>query len=75
MNTEEEEKESAKSKRRLNIPEGALVIMPMRNRVLFPSMMMPLAVRSPARRHAVEEAVRQQVPLGFVGPRARPRAL
>ena len=40
--------------------------MPMRNRVLFPSMMMPLAVRSPARRHAVEEAVRQQVPIGFV---------
>ena len=66
MNTEEEEKESAKSKQRLNIPEGALVIMPMRNRVLFPSMMMPLAVRSPARRHAVEEAVRQQVPIGFV---------
>ena len=66
MNTEEEEKESAKSKQRLNIPEGALVIMPMRNRVLFPSMMMPLAVRSPARRHAVEEAVRQQVPIGIV---------
>jgi len=66
MNTEEEEKESAKSKQRLNIPEGALVIIPMRNRVLFPSMMMPLAVRSPARRHAVEEAVRQQVPIGFV---------
>ena len=66
MNTEEEEKESAKSKQRLNIPEGALVIIPMRNRVLFPAMMMPLSVRSPARRHAVEEAVRQQVPIGFV---------
>jgi len=47
MNTEEEEKESVKSKQHLNIPEGALVIMPMRNRVLFPSMMMPAAVRSP----------------------------
>ena len=66
MNTEAEEKESAKSKQRLNIPEGALVIIPMRNRVLFPAMMMPLSVRSPARRHAVEEAVRQQVPIGFV---------
>ncbi len=66
MNTEEEEKESVKSKQRLNIPEGALVILPMRNRVLFPSMIMPLSVRSPARRHAVEEAVRQQVPVGFV---------
>ena len=58
--------ETPKSKARLNIPEGALVIIPMRNRVLFPAMMMPLSVRSPARRHAVEEAVRQQVPVGFV---------
>ncbi len=58
--------ETPKSKARLNIPEGALVIIPMRNRVLFPAMMMPLSVRSPARRHAVEEAVRQQVPIGFV---------
>jgi len=66
MNTEAEEKESSKSKQRLNIPEGALVIIPMRNRVLFPAMMMPLSVRSPSRRHAVEEAVRQQVPIGFV---------
>ena len=66
MNTEAEEKESAKSKQRLNIPEGALVIIPMRNRVLFPAMMMPLSVRSPARRQAVEEAVRQQASIGFV---------
>ncbi|HEV8724556.1 MAG TPA: endopeptidase La [Candidatus Binatia bacterium] len=58
--------ETPKSKARLNIPEGALVIISMRNRVLFPAMMMPLSVRSPARRHAVEEAVRQQVPIGFV---------
>ena len=67
MNTDDEgEKETNKSKPRLNIPEGALVILPMRNRVLFPSMMMPLTVRGPARRHAVEEAVRQQVPIGIV---------
>jgi ATP-dependent Lon protease len=67
MSTEEkEEKETAKAKPRLNIPEGALVILPIRNRVLFPSMMMPLTVRGRARRHAVEEAVRQQVPVGIV---------
>jgi len=67
MNTDDEgEKETNKSNPRLNIPEGALVILPMRNRVLFPSMMMPLTVRGPARRHAVEEAVRQQVPIGIV---------
>ena len=66
MNTEEEEKEAAKATPRLNIPDGALVILPVRNRVLFPSMMMPLTVRGRARRHAVEEAVRQQVPIGIV---------
>jgi ATP-dependent Lon protease len=67
MNTDqEEEKETNKAKPHLNIPEGALVILPMRNRVLFPSMMMPLTVRGSARRHAVEEAVRQQVPIGIV---------
>src|SRR5688500_17247552 len=66
MNTEEEEKEAAKSTPRVNVPEGALVVLPIRNRVLFPSMMMPLTVRGRARRHAVEEAVRQQVPIGIV---------
>ena len=61
-----EETESAKSKPRLNIPAGALIIIPLRNRVLFPSMIMPLMVRRPARLQAVEETVRQQQPIGFV---------
>ncbi|HSK30608.1 MAG TPA: LON peptidase substrate-binding domain-containing protein, partial [Candidatus Limnocylindria bacterium] len=64
-----EETASATSKARLNIPAGALVIIPLRNRVLFPSMMMPLSVNSTARRQAVEEAVRQQMPIGFVSQR------
>ena len=64
-----EENESPKSKPRLNIPEGAMVIIPMRNRVLFPSMIMPLMVRRPERLHAVEETVRQQLPIGFVTQR------
>ena len=54
------------TKPRLDIPPGALVIIPMRNRVLYPSMVMPLRVGSPARLQAVEEAVRQQVPIGFI---------
>jgi len=54
------------TKPRLDIPPGALVIIPMRNRVLYPSMVMPLMVGSPARLQAVEEAVRQQVPIGFI---------
>jgi len=61
-----EQTEAPKTKPRLNIPAGALVIIPLRNRVLFPSMIMPLMVRRPARLHAVEETVRQQVPIGFV---------
>ncbi|MGH7887859.1 MAG: endopeptidase La, partial [Candidatus Binatia bacterium] len=58
--------ETAKAKTRLNIPADALIIIPMRNRVLYPSMVMPLMVGRPARLQAVEEAVRQQMPLGFV---------
>jgi ATP-dependent Lon protease len=58
--------ETHKTKPRLNIPAGALIIIPMRNRVLYPSMVMPLMVGRPARLLAVEEAVRQQLPLGFV---------
>ncbi len=54
------------SKSLLNIPAGALVIIPLRNRVLFPSMTMPFMVRRPARQLAVEEAIRQKLPIGFV---------
>ena len=61
-----EETETPKAKSRLNIPAGALIIIPMRNRVLYPSMVMPLMVGRPARLQAVEEAVRQQLPIGFV---------
>jgi ATP-dependent Lon protease len=55
-----EENESPKSKPRLNIPEGAMVIIPLRSRVLFPSMIMPVTVRRPERLHAVEESVRKK---------------
>jgi len=64
-----DEQESQKTKFRLDIPAGAMVIVPLRNRVLFPSMMMPLSVNSPVRRQAIEEAVRQQMPIGFVSQR------
>jgi ATP-dependent Lon protease len=58
--------ETPKAKQHLNIPAGAMIIVPMRNRVLYPSMIMPLMVGTPTRLLAVEEAVRQQVPIGFV---------
>ncbi|HUS09642.1 MAG TPA: LON peptidase substrate-binding domain-containing protein, partial [Pyrinomonadaceae bacterium] len=59
----------SKSKPRLHIPEGAMIIIPMRNRVLYPSMIMPLMVNRPERLQAVEEAVRQQLPIGFIAQR------
>jgi ATP-dependent Lon protease len=61
-----EEKESIKSKARLTVPEGALVILPLRNTVLFPATIMPLVVNRPASLKVIEEAVRQQLPVGFI---------
>ena len=65
MNAEETESTKTDTKTGLNVPAGALVIIPLRSRVLYPSMMMPLMARSAARRQIIEEAVRQQIPIGF----------
>ena len=64
-----EAQENAQAKPRLVIPPGALVILPLRNTVLFPATIMPLVVARPASLRAVEEAVRQQLPVGFVAQR------
>src|SRR5437867_3059368 len=64
-----EEKEVPKPKTRLSIPAGTLVILPRRNMVLFPSTVMPLVVGRPSSLRAIEAAVRQQVPVGFVAQR------
>jgi len=61
--------ETAKPKPRLQIPTGALVILPLRNTVLFPATVMPLVVGRPVSLQAVEEAVRQQLPIGLVAQR------
>src|SRR5262249_7110865 len=61
-----EEKEEPKSKPRLTIPARALVILPLRNTVLFPATIMPLVVGRPSSLRAIQEAVRQQVAVGFV---------
>ena len=61
-----EEKELPKSKPRISIPAGAVAILPLRNMVLFPSTVMPLVVGRPSSLQAIEEAVRQQVPVGLV---------
>ena len=61
-----EEKELPKSKPRISIPAGAVAILPLRNMVLFPFTVMPLVVGRPSSLQAIEEAVRQQVPVGLV---------
>jgi ATP-dependent Lon protease len=63
------ETENKKPSRRISVPAGAMLILPLRQAVLFPSTVMPLVVGRPASLHSVEEAVRQQIQVGFVAQR------
>jgi ATP-dependent Lon protease len=64
-----QEQEKTKPTRRINVPPGALLILPLRHAVLFPSTVMPLVVGRPASLQIAEEAVRQQIQVGFVAQR------
>ena len=48
------------------LPEDALIIVPVRNVVLFPGMVVPLRVDRERSQAAVQEAVRLQRPLGIL---------
>ncbi len=48
------------------LPADALIILPMRNMVLFPGMVMPLAIGRERSVAAAQEAVREQRPLGLL---------
>ncbi len=61
-----EEKENTQTKTAHTIPPGALAILPLRNTVLFPSTIMPLVVRRRNSLQVMEEAVRQELAVGFV---------
>ena len=52
-----EEKENTQTKSTITIPAGAMVILPLRNTVLFPSTIMPLAVGRRKSLQVVEHAV------------------
>jgi ATP-dependent Lon protease len=75
MSVEEELKNESVSRKvpearpGVQIPAGALVILSLRNSVLFPSTVIPLSIGRPSSLQAVEEAVRQQVPVGVVAQR------
>jgi ATP-dependent Lon protease len=47
-------------------PLDALIILPVRQAVLFPGMVMPLAIGRPASVAAAQEAVRTERPLGII---------
>src|SRR5258708_10748884 len=48
------------------LPEDALIILPVRNVVLFPGLVIPLAVGRESSRAAAQEALRLQRPLGIL---------
>src|SRR5262249_21547111 len=48
------------------LPEDALIIVPVRNVVLFPGMVVPLTVARERSRNAAHEAARLQRPLGVL---------
>ena len=49
-----------------DIPSDALIVVPVRNFVLFPSVVFPISVGRPASVAAVQEAVRRQAQIGIL---------
>jgi ATP-dependent Lon protease len=49
-----------------NVPSDALIIVPVRRAVLFPGTVMPITVGRPRSIAAVQQAVREQRPVGIV---------
>jgi ATP-dependent Lon protease len=48
------------------LPEDAIILIPMRNTVLFPGVISPITVGRPASTAAAQEAVRTNKPIGFL---------
>jgi ATP-dependent Lon protease len=48
------------------LPDGAMVILPVRNLVLFPGMILPLTVGREASIAAAQHAVRNELPVGLI---------
>jgi len=67
--SEEQNQEKTPAKSRITIPPGAMVILPLRNTVLFPATIMPLVVGRRSSQQVVDEAVRQKLAIGFVTQR------
>jgi ATP-dependent Lon protease len=50
----------------LPLPEDALILLPVRDIVLFPTMIVPITVGRPKSIAAIQEAVREERPIGVV---------
>lgn len=67
--TTEPEKTSqapAEASERIQLPGDVIAILPLRSTVLFPSTVLPLVVGRQGSIQAVDEAVRQQLPIGII---------
>ena len=49
-----------------DLPEDAVIIIPMRNFVLFPDVVMPLTLNRPVSVNAIQAAVRESLPIGVL---------
>jgi len=58
------EDQSASALKRL--PQDAMVIVPLRDAVLFPGVLSPVSVRRPGSVTAAQEAVKRELPVGFL---------
>ncbi len=66
MNDPTPQQPSGKSEARAPLPEGSLAILPVRQAVLFPGMMLPMAIGRPASIAAAQDAVRTERMLGVL---------
>jgi ATP-dependent Lon protease len=64
--TDESRPDPSETKPGASLFADTLAILPLRNSVLFPHTVMPLTLGRPASLQAVEEAVRQQRPIGIL---------
>jgi ATP-dependent Lon protease len=48
------------------LPQDAIILIPLRDTVLFPGVLSPVTIRRPASVAAAQEAVKSELPLGFL---------
>jgi ATP-dependent Lon protease len=61
-----EQMNTAQTSPDVNIPEDALIIIPVREMVLFPGAIAPIAIARPKSVAAAQQALREQRPIGIV---------